>query len=488
MIRKKKTSCDEMNCILAYIEGSLKGEELECPTSSHHIHSKVIDFFQKLLKNEKRMSVAANDVLGIASSISSFDVEMGHISNQLMDFSKEMSELSESNLAVVEETTATMNQVTETIDSTANTLESLTVESEKFADKNNDSVILLEEVSGLKENVINDTMNMNLKIEQLVKLAEEVGRIVDSVQAIADQTNLLALNAAIEAARAGEHGKGFSVVADEVRKLADDTKQNLDGMRQFVDNIYVAANDGKESMGRTLDSTNQMSEKIDKVSDTIGANIGMLHEFVEQVGEVNGSIQGIKVAAAQINKAMEISSSDAERLSVMTQDIHQDAVASVEYSKNISRIDDRLSSVVNDLFMGLRDGKHAVSNEELIQVVDKARQSHQEWVHKIHDMVQEMQLLPLQTNPNKCAFGHFYHAIDITHPQLAEIWNKIDELHNTFHEKGDYIIQAIQDNNESEARKYYEMAVKDSEKMLQILQEVKDTITDMTKRKINVFE
>lgn len=54
MLRKKKTSCDEMNCILAYIEGSLNGEELECPKSSHHIHSKVIEFFQKLLKNEKR--------------------------------------------------------------------------------------------------------------------------------------------------------------------------------------------------------------------------------------------------------------------------------------------------------------------------------------------------------------------------------------------------------------------------------------------------
>ena len=73
---------------------------------------------------------------------------------------------------------------------------------------------MLKEVSELKEDVVKDTENMNLKIEQLAKLAEEVGQIVESVQAIANQTNLLALNASIEAARAGEAGKGFAVVAE----------------------------------------------------------------------------------------------------------------------------------------------------------------------------------------------------------------------------------------------------------------------------------
>ena len=243
MFGKNKSGCAEMNCILQSMDKVLAGQEERIPKSDYGIHKHVVDTFDKLMENEGRMSDAAREVLDVATSISSFDVEMSHISNQLMNFAGEMEDVGESNLAVVEETNATMNQVTNSIDEAAETLNQLKDESTKFADQNNESVQLLHEVNGLKENVLDDTKHMNEKIEQLVQLAVEVGKIVESVQQIANQTNLLALNAAIEAARAGEQGKGFSVVADEVRNLADNTKTNLDGMRDFVDKIYAAASE-----------------------------------------------------------------------------------------------------------------------------------------------------------------------------------------------------------------------------------------------------
>lgn len=306
MIFSKKKLCSEMNCIIKYLDNAISGNRTECPKSNYGIHNRVIEQFRKLLNNEKRMSVAAKEVLDVASSISSFDVEMKHISAQLMGVASEMEEVSESNLAIVEETNATMSEVTDTVDSIVETLEKLKVGSEKFAEKNNESGTLLDEVSDLKENVSEDTNHMKGKIQQLIELATEVGKIVDSVQIIANQTNLLALNAAIEAARAGEQGKGFSVVADEVRNLADDTKKNLDVMKGFVEKIYVAANEGKESMNRTIDSTNQMSSKIDLVSETIGANSNMINGLVINVAQINDAMQGVKSSTMEINKAMEL--------------------------------------------------------------------------------------------------------------------------------------------------------------------------------------
>ena len=66
---------------------------------------------EKLKQNEKRMSDAAKQILDIVTSVSSFDVEMSFISEELLRFAKELSSLSESNLAIVEETTAAMNEV-----------------------------------------------------------------------------------------------------------------------------------------------------------------------------------------------------------------------------------------------------------------------------------------------------------------------------------------------------------------------------------------
>ena len=488
MFGKNKSGCAEMNCILQSMDKVLAGQEERIPKSDYGIHKHVVDTFDKLMENEGRMSDAAREVLDVATSISSFDVEMSHISNQLMNFAGEMEDVGESNLAVVEETNATMNQVTNSIDEAAETLNQLKDESTKFADQNNESVQLLHEVNGLKENVLDDTKHMNEKIEQLVQLAVEVGKIVESVQQIANQTNLLALNAAIEAARAGEQGKGFSVVADEVRNLADNTKTNLDGMRDFVDKIYAAASEGQESMNRTISSTNEMSEKIDLVSETIDGNITMLHELVDSVSNISGTMQGIKESAKEIDKAMDTYSEDAQKLNVMTQNIHHEAISSVDFAKNISQIDNRLSKIVTNLYDGLEDGRHALKNEEVVQVLKKAENAHIQWVNKARGMIDNMKVEPIQTDSKKCAFGHFYQAIKLTQPDIAGRWKEIDTMHHDFHLLGDEIVSAIRDNDKDRAEATYQKAEQISKRMLGTLQSIEKSIEELDKKGISVFQ
>lgn len=442
---------------------------------------------EQLMENEKRMSVAAKEILDIVSNISSFDVGLNHISKELTKFAKEMENVSQSNLAIVEETTASMSQVTETIDITADTLAHLTEESKVFAEKNMESKVLISSVGDLKEDVIQDTHIMSDKIEQLVDLATEVGKIVESVAGIANQTNLLALNAAIEAARAGEHGKGFAVVAEEVRNLADDTKQNLEGMRTFVDKIYAAAKEGKESMDRTYASTNQMGEKIDQVTKTVEENIEMMQAMVISVNQIDDSMNGIREASNEISQAMDSCSKDAFRLSEMTQEIHLSAVESVDYAKNVAAIDDRLSEVSENLLDGLHSGQHAITNAEIQEIIEKGIHAHKEWLAKIEHMTEAMFVNPLQTNDKKCAFGHYYHALKMEHPLLRDKWKSVDAIHHEFHKIGDRVLDAIHMKNENAAKKACADADELSVEMIALLGEIEQIVKDMSARGEKVY-
>lgn len=442
----------------------------------------------KLEENELQMAEKSKELLEIVTRLSGFDVGMKQIGSRLTDFAVELAELSETNLAILEETSANMTHANEFINETTATLQNLAEEAGQLSSQNKESRQLLREVYTLKENVLEDNEQMNDQINHLVELTSEVNKIVESVQGIAVQTNLLALNASIEAARAGEHGRGFAVVADEVRELADSTKQNLAGMQSVVQDIGKAAEAGKVSLECSIRSGNEMGEKIDQVTRTIGANMEMLEDVTKSIDDIYGSMEGIRQASSDIGSALGETANSADHLSAMTRTIREEADQTVAYAGKIIHIDDELSDLSKKMYQELLRTKRSITNEELSEIIKKAITAHKDWISNLKRMVDRMEVSPIQTNAKKCAFGHFYYVIDIGNPKISQDWKSIDSYHQKFHACGDTVLRCIRNKDADGAKKAYEESLALFEKVLEILNKIDRTIQKMTGAGERIFE
>ncbi len=483
----KKAPCKEAECILKYVENKAIGKETQLPEIKYPLHTKIFSNFSRLFGNEKRLSQAAKKLLGTAASLSSYDVDMSHISYSMIDFAEKMAVLSESNLAIVQQTTAGMNQVNDTIVDSAETLGKLSAASGILVQRNNDSLIQLEQVSTLKESVMRNAGEMSSQIDKLVEMAGKVNELVAGVNAIAEQTNLLALNASIEAARAGENGRGFAVVAQEIRKLADDTKTSLEGMRSFVQSIQKAAYEGKAGMNNTIGSTVDMSRKIDTINDTMKSNVEMLQNTIKDVHILNEAMAGIKISANEINQAMDSSSRDAETLSNMTRLIQEDAVKCSDQAKKISSVDNDLSGLVKEMMEALHGSTNAISNQEFVETLNNAKTAHTNWILNLKKIAGEMKLYPIQTNGTKCVFGHFYYAMDISHPDIEAEWRQLGEKHLEFHAMGDKVITAVREQQRSKAGEYCLEAEKMSARIFEYMDSIVNKVNRLTESGIDIF-
>ncbi|CAL4868777.1 hypothetical protein MMA231_03066 [Asticcacaulis sp. MM231] len=158
---------------------------------------------------------------------------------------------------------------------------------------------------------VSEADRTNASMAELSRAADQIGEVVDLINAIAQQTNLLALNATIESARAGEAGKGFAVVASEVKSLAQQTAKATDEIRERIKDIQSAASNGVSAIKGIGETIKHMNEIASSIANSVHQQGDATNEIARNVNEASDGTSMASSSVAQLSA----SAADTEKAS-----------------------------------------------------------------------------------------------------------------------------------------------------------------------------
>lgn len=303
-----------------------------------------------LLEDEKKEQEGAKQSLdGVLQSVRSeaesinlqLD-ELEHASDLIADNIKNVSIGCESTNEAAAEQQRMADDIGKLIDTTVGKGKEITLISKAVNEAVSVGQNSAENLSELSEGIHATNQEVIETMKKLIKRAEEMQEVVDTIMAISDQTNLLALNASIEAARAGESGRGFAVVASEIGNLSNQSKEATDSIRNIIEKFCRDAKEAGDVVNHSVESAEHQSSYIEEMNSQFENINGKMRELLEEVGEINKALKNVAVTNEAVKDSARKLSTVADNVAKNSNDVLLEAeknkARTVEANKSIDNV------------------------------------------------------------------------------------------------------------------------------------------------------
>ncbi|MEF9984278.1 MAG: methyl-accepting chemotaxis protein [Oscillospiraceae bacterium] len=257
--------------------------------------------FSEILDSVRNLKIEQSSVL---SQINVASEQVAGGSDQVASGAQELSQGATEQAASIEELSATINDISEKIKANA---------------ENADVANALSSEAGAGVSASNEKMQeMVAAMAEITDKANQIGKIIKTIDDIAFQTNILALNAAVEAARAGEAGKGFAVVADEVRNLAQKSAVAAKNTTTLIEGTVEAVANGSKIADVTAQA---LEDVVEKASNAVKLIVQITNASDEQAAAAVQVTAGIE----QISSVIQTNSATAEESAAASEQLNGQA-------------------------------------------------------------------------------------------------------------------------------------------------------------------
>lgn len=293
---------------------------------------------QKLLEESMKQSKDVTDGIVTASEkvAGRIDKINGHMAEQLQ-YANEMTDSMTEMATAVSQVSDKLNNQSDITKGIQERVSNIAGAANEMVEKSMQTRTLMsessEKISASKkgaEVMQSTSKQIEDKLTQLKKEAEDMQEIVRVIQSITENTNLLSLNASIEAARAGEAGRGFAVVADEIRALAEDTQNSAVEITDLLAHFQNISDDVEASIGGILEEIQKQTNYIEEAYNQFDVMQVSLGELDGQAIGIRDEIQQLKHSNQTIVDAISEMSAVSQQMAASTKNIEELSVVNRE--------------------------------------------------------------------------------------------------------------------------------------------------------------